>query len=146
MQTLENMIEISQYDDAGYQPLVDFNCWRIAVLNYIDELEPDRIDNFQKHDETDEVFILLEGRCILFVGEANEQQEIVNIRGVDMTPNRLYNIKQGVYHTHTLSEDAKVLIVENRNTCEKNSPKIGIKVREQARLMRLTRQLWCTEN
>ena len=37
---------------------------------------------------------------------------------------KLYNIKKSTWHSHTLSKDAVVLIVENVNTCLINSPEI----------------------
>ena len=67
--SLENYCEITEFNDAGYAPIVDFQSWRVAMLNYIDELEPDQINNFQCHLETDEVFVLLAGRCILFLAD-----------------------------------------------------------------------------
>ncbi len=38
----------------------------------------------QRHDQTDEVFVLLKGKCILFIGEGEEN--IVDINGEDMEP------------------------------------------------------------
>lgn len=49
-----HLVEVSDYNAAGYAPVVDFQTWRVAILNYIDELETELIDNFQCHLETDE--------------------------------------------------------------------------------------------
>ena len=35
---------------------------------------------------------------------------------------KLYNVKKGVWHTHTLDKDGTVLIVENQDTNDDNSP------------------------
>ena len=43
-------LEVSSFNGEGYLPLIDFESWRVAELRYIDELEPDRIDNMQKHN------------------------------------------------------------------------------------------------
>lgn len=137
-----HLLEVSEYNAAGYAPVVDFQTWRVAMLNYIDELEPDQIDNFQCHSETDEVFVLLSGKCILFCAELDEKNNIVDIISWDMEINKTYNIKRGIYHTHTLSEDAKVLIVENRDTDDSNSPKIMIDDSVRHRLMKITSELW----
>ncbi len=137
-----HLLKVSAYDAAGYAPVVDFQTWRVAMLNYIDELEPDQIDNFQCHSETDEVFVLLSGKCILFCAEVDEQNNITDITSWDMEINKTYNIKRGVYHTHTLSEDAKVLIVENRDTDDSNSPKIMIDDRVRQKLQTITVQKW----
>jgi len=137
-----HLLEVSAYDAVGYSPVVDFQTWRVAMLNYIDELEPDQIDNFQCHNETDEVFVLLSGKCILFCAEVDQKNNIIDIIGWDMEINKTYNIKRGVYHTHTLSEDAKVLIVENRDTDDNNSPKIMIDDSVRHKLKQITSELW----
>jgi mannose-6-phosphate isomerase-like protein (cupin superfamily) len=140
-----HQVEVSGYDAMGYAPIVDFQAWRVAILNYIDELEPDNIDNFQCHSETDEVFVLLSGKCILFCADVADDHTIGNITSWDMEPNRAYTIKRGVYHTHTLSKDAKVLIVENSDTNETNSPKIMIDGAIQQELIAITNQRWTPE-
>jgi cupin superfamily acireductone dioxygenase involved in methionine salvage len=133
---------VSEYNATGYAPVVDFQTWRVAMLNYIDELDADKIDNFQCHSETDEVFVLLSGKCILFCAEVDNNKKIIDISCWDMQPNKIYNIKRGVYHTHTLTEDAKVLIVENRDTCDDNSPKIMIDTRINQILVQKMVALW----
>ncbi len=134
-------IEIYEFNEPGYEPLLAYNTWRVAMLNYIDELETDQIDNFQAHLETDESFVLLEGKCILFIGE-KKGDSITSIDAIDMKPNKVYNIKKGVYHTHTLSKNAKVLIVENDNTSDDNSPKVMIKSEVNNILTSLKDRLW----
>ncbi|WP_019615045.1 hypothetical protein [Psychromonas ossibalaenae] len=137
-----HLLEVSEFNAAGYSPVVDFQAWRVAMLNYIDELEADKIDNFQCHNETDEVFILLSGKCILFCAELDEQGGIRDIISWDMEINKTYNIKRGIYHTHTLSEDGKVLIVENSDTNDANSPSIIIDDSVRQDLLKITTSLW----
>jgi hypothetical protein len=119
---------------------VSFESWRVAILNYIDELEPNKITNFQKHDSTDEIFVLLEGGCVLYFGDCING-EITNIEAVNMVKNKIYNVKKGVYHTHTLTVDAKVLIVENEDTSDENSPSIEIDVHVRKKLTELYRKM-----
>lgn len=136
----EHLLEIRDYAGEGYQPLIDFGAWRVAILRAIDELLPENLDTMQRHDETDEVFVLLAGRCILFLGEGDES--VTAIHAVDMEPLKLYNVKRGVWHTHTLSEDATVLIVENVDTNDANSPSKILSPEQRAEIVRLTQQLW----
>lgn len=117
-------IEITGYEGEGYLPLIDFEGWRIAYLRYCEELEPQNLNTMQKHNETDEVFVLLSGKCTLFIGEKGEH--IGEITTLPMQPLKLYNIKRGVWHTHTLDHEATVLIVENQNTSNENSPTLGL--------------------
>jgi len=136
----ETLLEIREYNGEGYRPLIDYGAWRVAVLRPIDELSPQNLDKMQRHDETDEVFVLLAGRCILFLGEGDEH--VSTIYAQDMQPLKLYNVKRGGWHTHTLSNDAAVLIVENRDTVASNSPQVPLDARQREHIMELTRQLW----
>jgi ureidoglycolate hydrolase len=120
----KDYIDISSYTGEGYLPMIDFKSWRVAVLRYCEELEVQNLKTMQKHNETDEVFILLAGKCTLFVGGKGD--EVKQVDGVAMKPLQLYNVKQGVWHTHTLDQEATVLIVENQDTSDSNSPKVDL--------------------
>ena len=136
----EKLLEIRSYDGTGYRPLIDYDKWRVAILRYNDELLPERIFAMQRHDETDEVFVLLEGRCILFLGEG--KNTINAITAIDMVPRKLYNVKRGAWHSHTLSRDASVLIVENRDTTVHNSPKMLLNDAQRKRIVEITHEIW----
>ena len=111
--------EVLDFNGFGYQKLFHFDTWRIAVLRYTDELEVENINYVECHHHTDEVFILLEGNCRLYFYNPHE-----GFTYVDMVKNQTYVIHKDIYHTHVLDEQAKVLIVENENTCDDNSSRI----------------------
>jgi len=134
------LIEIREHDGFDYKPLVDFQTWRVALMNYTPDLTPDKIMRMQKHSETDEVFVLMTGRCMLFIGEGEES--VTKVHAVDMQPYKLYNVKRGVWHSHTFSEDARVLIVENRDTTDANSPFVALSASQRNAIVELTRQFW----
>ena len=138
---MNTKIEIKEYKDFGYKSVFSYDAWRVAILNYIDELLPINIDNFQAHLNTDEVFVLLEGKCILYTADITNNH-ISNIEGLDMERGKIYNVKKGVYHTHTLSKDAKVLIVENDDTSDDNSPKFMIDKDTNNILLKIKNELW----
>lgn len=135
----EKLLEIREHADPGYAPLVDYGSWRVAILNYDKKLLPENIEAMQRHDETDEVFVLLKGRCILFIGEGNHA--VTAIYAVDMKPQKIYNVKKSVWHTHTLSPDAAVLIVENRDTTYDNSPFCPLTETQRGAIMDTARQI-----
>jgi hypothetical protein len=76
----------------------------------------------------------------LFLGDGNGQIE--EIHSVDMLPQRVYNLKKGVYHTHTLSQDALLLIIENRDTGSANSDRILLTEDDRKQLATMTKRLW----
>jgi hypothetical protein len=136
----ESLIEIRDHNEPDYKPLIDFESWRVALMNYTSDLTPDKIDRMQKHTETDEVFVLLTGKCILFLGEGVDI--VTTIHAVDMEPYKLYNVKRGVWHSHTFSKDARVLIVENKDTTYDNSPFTGLTKDQTEEIVKLTRSAW----
>lgn len=140
MEIPETLLEIRQYLGEGYQPLIDFSAWRVAILRAIDELLPERLTHMQRHDETDEVFVLLAGRCILYLGEGSDRVDA--IRAIDMEPLTLYNVKRSAWHTHTLSKDATVLVVENCDTTDANSPQVPLEPTQRAQVVKLAQMLW----
>ncbi len=136
----ENLLEVRTHEGPDYMPLIDHQSWRVALMNHTPELAPELIQRMQKHTETDEVFVLLAGRCILFLGGNGEQAGTV--QAVDLQPFKLYNVKRGAWHSHTFSREARVLIVENRDTVEANSPFAPLDADQRAEVVRLTRELW----
>lgn len=136
----ETLIEIREHNEADYKPLIDFQTWRVALMNYTSDLTPDKINRMQKHTETDEVFVLMAGKCILFLGEGADA--VTKIHAVDMELYKIYNVKRDVWHSHTFSKDARVLIVENCDTVDANSPFVGLLNEQQKEIVELTNQLW----
>jgi hypothetical protein len=136
----EKLLEVREYKKEGYSPVVDYGAWRVAILNYNDQLLPENLTAMQRHNETDEVFILLRGNCILFIGEGN--QKVTDIFAENMQPFKVYNVKKSTWHTHTLTKDAMVLIVENRDTTFDNSPFCPLSDRQRQMIVNQTRELW----
>jgi len=136
----KSLLEVHEHNTLDYKPLIDFQSWRVALMNYTPDLTPDKIHRMQKHTQTDEVFVLLAGRCILFLGEGEES--VTSVHAVDMELFKLYNVKRGAWHSHTFSKDARVLIVENRDTTDSNSPFVGLNEEQQKKVVALTKQLW----
>ncbi len=133
-------LEIHVYTEPAFKPLVDFGSWRVAVLNFVDSLLPQNLTNMQRHDDTDEVFVLLKGRCILFIGDG--QDGAGTIEAEDMAPLKIYNVKRGTWHNHALSPDASVLVVENRDTTNTNSPFCTLTPHQTEAILAQVNQLW----
>ncbi len=54
-------LEIKQYTGEGYQPLIDFDTWRVAILRWAEGSLPENIETMERHTQTDEVFVLTGG-------------------------------------------------------------------------------------
>ena len=108
---LNGLLETFEYDGIGYKRGITFEEWTVAVLNWEERF--DKIEKLERHNLTDEVFILVEGEATLIIGE-----EMIC---VPMEKNKFYNVKAAVWHAVKVSRDAKIIIVENSNTSKENS-------------------------
>lgn len=118
------------YDEKGYRTLFQYKDWRVAILNYVDSLRVDQIDYVEAHHETDEIFVLLEGSCYMFL----KGKDGIEFELLALEKNHIYNIPANIYHTHVLSEDAKVLLVEQRDTSDENSTRIYLSPEERKQI------------
>lgn len=112
-------LDIIEYAQEGYKPLIDCNGWRVAYLRYLEELHPQNIAYLERHMATDEVFVLLAGEVTLMMGDGDAS--VQGVYGVPMQPHKLYNVKKGAWHGVLMSKDATILLVENTDTGKDNT-------------------------
>lgn len=108
-------LEQNTHDAPGYKRVVEFDSWTAALINYSEHFDEINFSQVERHNATDEVFILIDGQATLMVGEPDA------LVRVEMEKNKFYNIKKGAWHHVFLSKDAKVLIAENSDTGSENS-------------------------
>ncbi len=131
-----SLLEILDFSGEGYQPLVDFSCWRVAILRYMDQLQANRIESMERHTGTDEVFVLMHGQGILLIG-GNEIQ-VNEIHPQVMEPEKVYNVKRNTWHSIILSQNASVLIVENRDTDKHNTNFITLSIEQRNNILKIS--------
>lgn len=115
----ESLLEIRNYEGEGYKPLVDYNDWRVAILNFVDSVRPDLNNIMERHTETDEVFVLTQGKGTLLLG--GNAARVDGISSEPMQIGKIYNVKRNAWHTILLSRDASILLVENKDTGKHNT-------------------------
>ncbi|MHB0966403.1 MAG: hypothetical protein ACYC36_08090 [Bellilinea sp.] len=138
---LENeTIEIKKFTGEGYQPLVTFGEWRVAALRHSEEAQRNGISRLDRHMATDEVFILTQGKAVLFLG--GNAAEIGEIQPVVMKLNDIYNVKQGTWHASLVSQDAHIIIVENDNTSKENTESAALTDIQKHTIQTITHAFW----
>lgn len=103
-------LQIYQWNQPGYKPLVFSHDWQIAILNWEPAALAASITEVERHTCTDEVFVLTCGTAAL-VTTSEEKLEIT-----EAIPGVIYNIKMGCWHTVIGMRGASWVIVENRDT------------------------------
>lgn len=106
-------LEILEHTGDGYQRNAEFESWVVATMTYSEKNDEKFCTYIERHLETDEVFVLVDGSATLVIGMEMEK--------VPMEKYKIYNVKKAVWHTIFTEKDAKVLIVENSNTAKENS-------------------------
>lgn len=134
------LIEIYEYNDSGYKTLMSYKEWRVAILNFTDELKIENINYVEAHKETDEVFVLLEGNCQMILMDF-DNKNLKKMEIVELEPNKIYNIPKNIHHSHVLSSDAKLLIVEQEDTNDLNSDKIYLNDEIKTKMQKKWRHL-----
>jgi len=93
--------KLSQFDEF-YSPktVTDLNDYKVAVVKAKGEFV------WHKHDETDDFFLVLEGRLTIQLRDGD----------VDLGPGELLVVPKGVEHCPRADEEAHVLLIEPTGT------------------------------
>jgi mannose-6-phosphate isomerase-like protein (cupin superfamily) len=102
--------EAYTWSEAGYRPLVFSHDWQAALLNWQPDYDLEKATQVERHNATDEVFVLIQGRAVLICAVEDA------LEAVDMQPGAIYNVRQGTWHALVATRDARWVIVENRDT------------------------------
>ena len=104
-------LQIYRWEEVGYKPLVYSDGWQVALLNWEPLFDRKNLNEIERHNQTDEVFVLLRGWSVLFVRQDGEA-----LHAMDMQTGVVYNVPKGVWHNLVASRDVAFIIVENRDT------------------------------
>lgn len=105
------MLEVYDWTGEGFEPLVFTEGWQAALLNWEPLFDRRNLDEIERHNHSDEVFVLLRGRALLFT-----RADGGALAAVEMDAGKIYNVPAGVWHNIVATRDVSFLIVENRDT------------------------------
>jgi ureidoglycolate hydrolase len=115
----QSLMEKGEWSGEGFKPVIKIGEYRLAVLKYFSGVSADNINRIERHNLTDEIFILTEGTArmiLLEVGNSKFETYIFPMRR-----NTAYKVRAGVWHHVLLSEDAYIIIFEKADTSKENS-------------------------
>jgi ureidoglycolate hydrolase len=113
------LVEIGESFEQKYQPILDFDGWRVAVLRHNEATRPDTFYRVERHRATNEVFILTEGKADLIVLDGADVPSTPHT--FPMRLNVAYNIQKSVWHHVVMTPDAHIILVERTDTTAANS-------------------------
>lgn len=102
-----------------YMPVLDFEGWRVAMLRHFEGTNPTFFAKVERHNTSNEVFILTEGAADMIVCENGDRPGRPYI--FPMQKNVAYNIRKSVWHHVVTSEDAHIVLFEKTEVSKENS-------------------------
>lgn len=94
--------------------------WKVGIKNWKPANDITGTDCLERHNATDELFILLDGHCTLLYAD-DDAGRAVNIRKVEMEPMQVYKIPATLWHNTVTQPGAKLALIENNPTDMTNS-------------------------
>jgi uncharacterized protein YjlB len=104
------LLETYTFSEAGYMPLVFSGSWQVALLNWEPVFNLSNAGEIERHNLTDEVFVLWRGQALIFTSDGQ------HLQAQEMHSGVVYNVPAGAWHNLLASRDASWIIVENRDT------------------------------
>lgn len=105
------MLQEFDWQGEGFAPLVFTERWQAALLNWEPLFDRRNLDEIERHNLTDEVFVLLRGQAVLFT-----KPEGGALQARELASDKIYNVPAGLWHNIVATRDVRFLIVENRDT------------------------------
>lgn len=136
---MKQLLSVTRHEAGGIGGTVEGGGYTILLLNHLPRLSPEGIEDMQRHLETDESFILLQGRAVLFAAEG--EQAPGKLEHYVMEPGVIYTVPRMVWHTQSMTEDARILLVESNGTVAENSPRCPITPEQRQQIRQWSRCL-----
>lgn len=118
-------LRIVEHTGNEYKRLVSNAKWTLACLNYAERFDERNIREFERHNLTEETFVLLNGEAKLWMFDDNGEVKMIPLK-----PMKFYNVGAGVWHNISVSLDARVMVAENADTSKDNTEYMNIASRE----------------
>ena len=132
-------MEILKYafEGEGLTRVFENEKWMVGIKNWKPMNDIANINNLERHNETDELFILLNGQCTLLF--ANETADGLDIQAVEMEPMKVYNIPRTLWHNTVTRKDTKLALIEDSSTGSANSNNLDLTGAQIARVHELVK-------
>ena len=125
------------FEGEGLTRVFENEKWMVGIKNWKPMNDITNINNLERHNETDELFILLQGRCTLLF--ANETADGLDIQAVEMEPLKVYNIPRTLWHNTVTCHDTKLALIEDSSTGSANSDNLDLTEAQIARVHELVK-------
>lgn len=126
-----------EFDGEGMTRVYENPKWMVGIKNWKPANDIMGLDCLERHNQTDELFILLSGRCTLLY--ANESGQELEIGAVEMELMKVYNIPATLWHNTVTQKDTKMALIEDSSTSMENSDILNLTAEQIAKVKLLVK-------
>ncbi|EJF42742.1 MAG: cupin [Ruminococcaceae bacterium] len=112
-------IQSFEMNGEGMQRVYENEKWTVGIKNWKPANDITGLDCLERHNKTDELFVLLSGRCTLISAEETDGE--LKMEALEMEPFKVYNIPQSLWHNTVTQKDTKMILIEDVSTGMENS-------------------------
>ena len=112
-------IQSFEMNGEGMQRVYENEKWTVGIKNWKPANDITGLDCLESHNKTDELFVLLSGRCTLISAEETDGE--LKMEALEMEPFKVYNIPQSLWHNTVTQKDTKMILIEDVSTGMENS-------------------------
>jgi mannose-6-phosphate isomerase-like protein (cupin superfamily) len=124
-------IDAYRWEGVGFCPLVSCRDWLVALMNWEPRFDAAFVGEIERHNHTDEVFVLTQGRGVLFI--ATDE----SIQLTSMEAGVIYNVTAGTWHSVIGTKETTWMIIESNDTSEENTDHRQLTDSEKGALQKL---------
>lgn len=109
------MLTINKPEKSGFDIFLSNEDFKCAFITAHDQYSFGRIKKIKRHNDSDEVLVLLQGNAKLVTAESLDEE----FAKTALQPNVAYNVNKSTWHYLAVSNDAILFVAENgRVSCE----------------------------
>jgi mannose-6-phosphate isomerase-like protein (cupin superfamily) len=129
-------IEVKDFSGEGMNRVYENQKWMVGIKNWKPANDISGIDCLERHNETDELFVLLSGQCTLVY--ANENGQNLDIQALKMELLKVYNIPATLWHNTVTRKDTKLALIEDSSTGSHNSDVLSLTADQMVQVKKLS--------
>lgn len=128
-------IQKYEFKGEGLTRVFENEKWMVGIKNWKPANDIANTNCLERHNKTDELFVLLAGECVLLY--ANEVNGELVIEAKKMEPMKVYNIPKSLWHNTVTQKDTKLILVEDSSTGASNSDVMNLSGEQIAKVKEL---------
>lgn len=107
---------------TGFELVYKNDLFKCAFITQNEQYAPGKISCLKRHNKSDEIFVLIQGKAVLLTGEQTDGE----YDATELQFGRSYCVTAGTWHYMAVSDDAKVFVVENADVSKENTDELNI--------------------